>query len=207
MPRKRAKCSWLGWEGPFIWAVVTSREVSQTRPSVPQTRGGVGVGITQLSACTAHWWSSLHELLAGLTWDGGEKAGREGKKCFVLRMIPVHQVFAFASHQIFVFSDLYLYFRLEQGEESDHFWLNQSWLLGIWGFPGNESSCQCKRCKRRRFDPWVGKIPWERNGNPLQYSCWEILWTEEPCGLQSMGLQSVGYDWATEHAQLSTLVI
>jgi len=21
------------------------------------------------------------------------------------------------------------------------------------------------------FDPWVGKIPWRRNGNPLQYSC------------------------------------
>ena len=21
---------------------------------------------------------------------------------------------------------------------------------------------QCRRCKRRRFDPWVGKIPWSR---------------------------------------------
>ena len=28
-----------------------------------------------------------------------------------------------------------------------------------------------------------------RNGNPLQYSCWEIPWTEEPGGLQSMGSQ------------------
>ena len=26
---------------------------------------------------------------------------------------------------------------------------------------------------------------------------WEIPWTEEPCGLQSMGLQRVGHDWAT----------
>ena len=25
-----------------------------------------------------------------------------------------------------------------------------------------ESACQCKRCKRYRFDPWVGKIPWRR---------------------------------------------
>ena len=24
-----------------------------------------------------------------------------------------------------------------------------------------------------RFDPWVGKIPGEGNGNPLQYSCLE----------------------------------
>ena len=25
------------------------------------------------------------------------------------------------------------------------------------------------------FDPWVWKIPWRRNGNPLQYSCLENL--------------------------------
>ena len=24
--------------------------------------------------------------------------------------------------------------------------------------------------KRHSFDPWVGKIPWRGNGNPLQYS-------------------------------------
>ena len=29
---------------------------------------------------------------------------------------------------------------------------------------------------------------------------WEILWTEEPCGLQSMWLQRVRHDLATEHA-------
>ena len=25
-------------------------------------------------------------------------------------------------------------------------------------------------CGRRGFDPWVGKIPWKREGYPLQYS-------------------------------------
>ena len=30
--------------------------------------------------------------------------------------------------------------------------------------------------------------------------CWEILWTEEPGGLQSMGLQRVRHDLATEHS-------
>ena len=29
---------------------------------------------------------------------------------------------------------------------------------------------------------------------------WEIPWTEEPGGLQSMGSQRVRHDWATEHA-------
>ena len=33
---------------------------------------------------------------------------------------------------------------------------------------GKESYCQCRRCG---FDPWVRKIPWERNGNLVQYSC------------------------------------
>ena len=32
-----------------------------------------------------------------------------------------------------------------------------------------------------------GRSPGEGNGNPLQYSCWEIPWTEKPGGLQSMG--------------------
>ena len=34
-----------------------------------------------------------------------------------------------------------------------------------------ESACQCWRCKRRRFNLWVGKIPGGGNDNPLQYSC------------------------------------
>ena len=29
------------------------------------------------------------------------------------------------------------------------------------------------QCRRPGFDPWVRKIPGERNGNPLQYSCLE----------------------------------
>ena len=36
----------------------------------------------------------------------------------------------------------------------------------------------------------------EGNGNPLQYSCWRIPWTEKPGRLQSMqfiGLQKVGH--------------
>ena len=42
------------------------------------------------------------------------------------------------------------------------------------GFPGGtssqESTGQSRRHKRGTFNPWVRKIPWRRNGNPLQYS-------------------------------------
>ena len=38
------------------------------------------------------------------------------------------------------------------------------------GFPGSASgkelACQCRRCKRHRFDPWVGKILWRREWQP-----------------------------------------
>ena len=37
--------------------------------------------------------------------------------------------------------------------------------------------------------PGSGRFPGEGHGNPLQYSAWEIQWTQEPGGLQSMGLQ------------------
>ena len=39
--------------------------------------------------------------------------------------------------------------------------------------------------------------PGEGNGIPLQYSCLENPWTEEPGRLQSMGSLKVGHDWAT----------
>ena len=39
-----------------------------------------------------------------------------------------------------------------------------------WGFPGGTSSkkpaCQCTRCKRRGFSPWVRRIPWRRAWQP-----------------------------------------
>ena len=45
--------------------------------------------------------------------------------------------------------------------------------------------------------PTLGRSPGEGNGNPLQYVCLGIPWSEEPGGLQSMGSQSVRQDWAT----------
>ena len=39
-----------------------------------------------------------------------------------------------------------------------------TWLNGI------ESACQCRRCRRLRrhvFNPWVGKIPWNREWQPI----------------------------------------
>ena len=46
------------------------------------------------------------------------------------------------------------------------------------------------RCRRPGFDSWVGKIPWRRKYNPLQYSC-----LENP--------MDRGAWWATVHGVMS----
>ena len=38
---------------------------------------------------------------------------------------------------------------------------------------GKESACQCRRHRRRGFNPWSGRSPEEGHGNPLQYFCLE----------------------------------
>ena len=46
----------------------------------------------------------------------------------------------------------------------------------MMAFPGGAGGRRLPvqvRCKTRQFHPWVGKIPGEGNGNPLQYSCLE----------------------------------
>ena len=47
--------------------------------------------------------------------------------------------------------------------------------------------------------PELGRSLGEGNGNPLQYSCLENPWTEEPGGLQSIGSQRVKHDLAHMH--------
>ena len=53
-------------------------------------------------------------------------------------------------------------------------------------------------CWRQRFDPWIGKIPWRRKWQPPCSSilAWKIPWIEVPDGVQSLGSQRVGWDWA-----------
>ena len=49
------------------------------------------------------------------------------------------------------------------------------------------------------FNPWVRKIPWRRAWQPTPvFLPGESPWTEEPGGLQSMGLQRVGHNWVTK---------
>ena len=46
------------------------------------------------------------------------------------------------------------------------FFFNECFLCHtglLWWLSGKEPACQCRR---RRFDPWVGKIPWKKKWQP-----------------------------------------
>ena len=67
------------------------------------------------------------------------------------------------------------------------------------GASGKEPNCQCRKHKRPRFYPWVGKIPWRRAWQTIPvFLPGESPWTEELGVLQFMGSQKVRHDWATE---------
>ena len=44
--------------------------------------------------------------------------------------------------------------------------IHSGWWFIPGGPSGQESICQSTRCKRHRFDPWVGKIHWKRKWQP-----------------------------------------
>ena len=66
---------------------------------------------------------------------------------------------------------------------------------------GKESACQRRRHNRPEFNPGSRTFPVEGNGNPGKSSilAWEIPWTKEPDGLQSLGSKRVGHDYACTH--------
>ena len=70
------------------------------------------------------------------------------------------------------------------------------------GSDGKESACNEGDLGS---GPGSGRARAEGNGNPLLYSQ-RIPWTEDPGGLQPMGLQRVGHDWATNTSLCSALL-
>ena len=53
--------------------------------------------------------------------------------------------------------------------------------------------------------PGPGRFPGEGNGNHSSILAWRITWREEPGGLQSMGLQRVRHNGATNTHTLDQL--
>ena len=79
-------------------------------------------------------------------------------------------------------------------------WIDKGAYLAAlsWGLPGRSSS-KVSACN---VGDLVGSLGQEdllekEMATHSSYLAWKIPWMEEPGGLQSMGLQRVGHDWAT----------
>ena len=71
-----------------------------------------------------------------------------------------------------------------------------------------QPACQCRRYLRHGLDPWVRTIPWRRACQPTPvFLLGESPWTNEPGGLQSMGWQRVGHNWATKNTHMHNLIL
>ena len=66
-----------------------------------------------------------------------------------------------------------------------------------WWFSDKESACQFRRCG---FDFWDEQMPWrsKRQPTPRVFLAWEIPWSEESGGQESMGSQRVEHDLQTK---------
>ena len=62
-----------------------------------------------------------------------------------------------------------------------------------WWLSAKEFTCQCRR---HRFDPLARKIPWRKKWQPTL-----VFLLGKSHGLQSMGLQRVGHNLATQQQQ------
>ena len=76
-------------------------------------------------------------------------------------------------------------------------------IASNWGLPRCCSGLKkiCHQCRRCKFNPRIGKIPWSRKWQPVPVIlAWNSPWTEDPGRLQSIGSQRSGQDWKTEYA-------
>ena len=69
-----------------------------------------------------------------------------------------------------------------------------------FGLSGKESTCQCRRCRRCRFNLWVEKISWRRKWEPTPVFLPGE--SEKPGGQQTTVSQRVWHFWATEYAYI-----
>ena len=91
----------------------------------------------------AQVWSLMGELMCCMPWSAVRKKKKEGKK---------EKTGTLMAQRIFSFNSL-----------STDLMLVIDYILQLprW-HSDKESACQCRRCKRHGFDPWIGKIPWSR---------------------------------------------
>ena len=113
------------------------------------------------------FFSSGQVLLSTLSWCSACASVSEG----VFLMYPWREIYSRSTYSSAILFSLPMWFL----------------SLGCPSWPsGKESACRCKRCKRRRFNPWVGNI------------LWRIKWQPSSLFLPANPMDR-GARWATVH--------
>ena len=104
--------------------------------------------------------------------------------CHLRRFYPSQKIY-----QIMVFIDVYEYFRLP------------SWSSA------KEPTCQCRRCRKGGFDPYIKKIPWRKKWQPTP-----VFLPEKLHGQRSLaGYLAHGFTksrtWLSDWAWLSVSIL
>ena len=95
---------------------------------------------------------------------------------------------------------------------SDHIILIIRFFHSYWtsrasqGVQCKEFACQCRRCKRHRFDPWVRRIPWRRKWQPIPVFLPGKFHGQRSLAGCSPRVAKVGQDWAHKDTDRHTAV-
>ena len=146
------------------------------------------IPITKSIGCTAE---IKHNSVSQLEFNK-IKRWKSSDTCHINICDDLFQPFSSASQRLEAESEMV---KMENSENKTFKAEISNYLRGFpGGLDGKESACNAGDLG---LIPGSRRFPGGGNSNPLQYSCWRIPWTEEPGGLQSMGLHRVGHDWAT----------
>ena len=101
---------------------------------------------------------------------------------------------------------------LQEGVPSCH--PLQKSAIYIWKIRGlprwhywQELTCQCRRCKRCRFDPWVAKIPREESmATRSRILAWRIPWTRGSWWIHGVAKSQTWLNWLCPHTGTNMMI-
>ena len=139
---------------------------------------GTLAGILMYSACQNADSSVFGETTSegGVIPVLGVAAWKQEQQGFALPLLTVHAHTVMAHGGNFFLKEACLRAFLTPSSPSDCTYFSRFDHVPD-GTGSKEPTCQCRRRKRREFDPWVRKIPWKGHSNPLHDSCLEQLST------------------------------
>ena len=186
-------CFWTVVLEKTLESPLNCKKVQPVHPKGDQS--WVFIGKTDAEAETPILWPPQGKSwLIGKDSDAGRDWGQEEKETTEDEMAWwYHRLDACEFGWMELVMDREAWRAVIHGVAKSRTWLSNwtDWTVSLCvGFPGlssKESACQCRRCE---FDPWVRKIPLEKEmATHSSIIAWKIPQTVQPCKLHSRWFQ------------------